>query len=62
MPFGIMISSSTKVELHLSFRALSHRKREGIIRRASLKYPDAWIRSSCRSAPELLGSAIGRQS
>eukprot|EP00959_Pyramimonas_sp_CCMP1952_P115128 2406774-Pyramimonas_sp.AAC.1 len=40
----MMVSSLIKVELHLCFRALWHRNREGSSIRASLKYPDAWIR------------------
>eukprot|EP00959_Pyramimonas_sp_CCMP1952_P018996 401438-Pyramimonas_sp.AAC.1 len=50
----MMVSSLTEVELHLSFRALWHRNREGIIRRASLKYLDAWIRSVLNTEAEQL--------
>eukprot|EP00959_Pyramimonas_sp_CCMP1952_P158350 3311622-Pyramimonas_sp.AAC.1 len=50
----MMVSSLTKVELHISFKAIWHRNREGIIRRASLKYSDAWIRSVLSTEAEQL--------
>eukprot|EP00959_Pyramimonas_sp_CCMP1952_P314961 6592381-Pyramimonas_sp.AAC.1 len=37
-----------------SFRVIWHRNREGIIRRASLKYSDAWIRPVLSTEAELL--------
>eukprot|EP00959_Pyramimonas_sp_CCMP1952_P421142 8822330-Pyramimonas_sp.AAC.1 len=52
----MMVSSLTEVELHPRFRALLHINREGIMRRASLKYLDAWIWSVLSTEAEQLSA------